>query len=480
MLRYQVLLMCMCVLGLAGWTGAVSVRVLATGDMHGYLQSESVEGQKLGGAAEMTAYWKRNEGYDPKQCLVLGCGDANSGSAISTLFKGDPIVMVMDLMGYDACALGEHEFDYGRAQMAAWKDLADFPYLAANLKTADGGACDVAAPFAIIEKQGVKFGIIGLISKDLRELTDNAEGLKVIPYADALREAALAARKAGAQVLIVVAHVPQHELVEVAKDTQELNIPLLLGGASHEVALNKVGGAWVVSSGQNWQSYARVTLEVTAATGKVEVQQAQVVWLKQAQPELDKAVAGGVSAWQQKMDAMMNTQVGASVAGLLRPHALYNFVDDSTLAGDPKATICLTNYGALQQDLPAGPCTIGHIFAAMPFTDSIYRVSLTGAQLVAYMHEGGNAKFGLAGLRVQNEQYTLTKTGQPLDPDATYGVLLNNYMYDNSPALQAADPLPTTVFADWRQPLYDWLAKHPTGAEKPLEKQVDVEPRMGL
>jgi len=475
MKRFRIFLLCSCFLAIAGGGWAVSIRVLATGDMHGALQSQPTGGQQLGGAAEMLAYWKHNEAEELKGCLVLGCGDANSGSPLANLFKGDPVVTVMDLMGYDACALGAHDFDFGREQLDAWGKLADFPFLAANLKKADGNTFELAVPYTIVEKQGVKIGIVGLMTKNLLKLTDRAAGLKVIPYTDALISAVPAARKAGAQVVIVVAHVPQTELLDLAREVPELQIPLMLGGESHDVAINKVGRTWVVSSGQNWQSYARVTLEVTGE--RAIVQNAQVVWLQQTQPEADKGVAGAIAAWQQKMQAMMATPVGTASAVLPKgSDGLYNFVDDCMLEGDAKAQIAFTNYGSLRTDLPAGQVTVGDIYKVLPFNDSIYRVTISGAQLVGYFHEIGG-KVGMAGLRMQDGQYQLTKTGQPLDPDATYQVLVNNFMYEQSPLLQAADALPTSAFADWRQPLLEWFAKHPSSTEKPFT--ADTQPRMG-
>ncbi len=427
----------------------------------------------------MLAYWKQHEDYDAQRCLVLCSGDAMSGPALSTFFKGDAAVTVMDLMGYDACTLGVHEFDYGREHMAAWGNLANFPFLAANLQKADGSACNLAQPYTIVTKQGVKIGIIGLVNMHLDKLADKADGLKTIPYADALRAVVPQVRAAGAQVVIVLANVPQTELLELAKVVAALNIPLFLGGESRETAINKAGRSWVVSSGENWDAYARVMLEVTPEAGRVFVQDVHAVWLQGEKLPADKAVVDAMTAWQQKMNAMMHTVLGTSAAALgMGSTGLYNFVDDCMLESDAKADIALTNYGGLRHDLPAGQITVGDIFTVMPFDDSLYRLTLSGGALTAYLHEYDGEKNGAAGLSQQGGQYVLTKTGQPLDTNASYRVTVNNYMYEQSPLLQAADPLPTTVYADWRQPLFDWLAKHPTSADKPLDKQVDTEVRL--
>jgi 2',3'-cyclic-nucleotide 2'-phosphodiesterase (5'-nucleotidase family) len=143
---------------------------------------------------------------------------------------------------------------------------------------------------------------------------------------------------------------------------------------------------------------------------------------------------------------------------------------------DSKAEIALTNYGSLRQDIPPGSITRATITGVMPFSDSLLRVNLTGNQLLEYLPKDGS--IGLAGLSLRAGQYVVAKTGQPVDHEATYRVLVNDYMYNTSPVLQAADPKPEQVYADWRQPVYDWLVLHPSSEERPVEELVDSQPRV--
>jgi 2',3'-cyclic-nucleotide 2'-phosphodiesterase (5'-nucleotidase family) len=144
------------------------------------------------------------------------------------------------------------------------------------------------------------------------------------------------------------------------------------------------------------------------------------------------------------------------------------------LAMDPTSDIALTNDGALRQDIPAGAITRGTIVGVMPFSDSIYRLSLSGQQLLDYLPR---EFIGMAGIRHVDGQYLLQTTGRPINPAARYRVLLSNFMYDISPALKAADPTPITVWTDWRQPVYDWFAKHPSSKDAPLERVLGMKPR---
>ncbi len=463
-----------CLLGLALAASAVPIQVLATGDMHGWLEPQPAGERWLGGAAEMLACWKRVEGYKPERFLVLSCGDTATGPVLSTVFRNDPVIEVMNLMGYDASVVGNHEFDYGLEALARWRKAATFPFLAANLTQADGTPTDLA-PFVINDEQGVKVAVIGLTVAELNAIA-NTGGLQAQAYLATLRKTVPEARKQGAQVIIVNAHTPLAELVALAKQTADLNIALFLGGHSHEFGQIKVGNAWVVNSGEWWKGYSRITLDYHAKTGTATVLRAAQVWLLQDTAPADPRIKAKIAAWNAKLNAEFTVPLGYLAAGLTRPHGVYNFITDCWLAQTPGADIAISNDGGFRQNIPAGAVTKGVIYGVMPFTNSLVRVKLTGAQLLAYLPK--DEYLGMAGLRRTGGQYRLAKTGQPIDPAATYQVLMNSYMYGVSAALAAADPAPVTIAADWRQPVFDWLLAHPTGREKPLDALVDTTPRV--
>jgi len=461
-------------LGIAFTGQAKPLYVLATGDMHGWLEPQQVDDQTLGGAAELLAYWKHAEGYTPKRFLLLSCGDTATGPVLDTMFQNDPMIAVMNLMGYDASALGNHEFDCGAAAMERWRKTAKFPFLSANLAKAEGTPYDLP-PYIINDEQGVKVGIIGLTTTALASIA-NTGGLTATPYAAALRKWVPEVRAKGAQTVIVVAHVPQTELVALAGQVVDLKIPLMIGGHSHELDQMKVGDTWVINTGEWWKSYSRINLDYNPRTGKIVVLAANQVWLQQDKAPADRAVKAEIGRWKARLDKEYNTPIGYTAAGLKRPDGIYNFITDCWLAQDPDADFALCNNGGLRQDIAPGPITRATIFGVMPFNNALVRVKLTGAQLLAYLPQDGGF-IGMAGLQYRGGQYLL-KTGKPLDPAATYRILMNDYMYNSDAALKAADPTPFFVSPDWREPVNNWLVAHPTSMDKPLDGLVDLQPRV--
>jgi len=460
-------------LALAGW--AKPVRMLVTGDMHGWLEAQRVGDQQLGGAAEMLSYWRRVEHFTPERFFLLSAGDTSTGPALDTVFRNEPVIETMNLMNYDACVLGNHEFDFGLDALKQWRKEAHFPFLAANLFAPDGKPSDVP-PFYLKEKSGVKVAVIGLTVENLAAIA-NTHGFTAHAYAETLRQWVPRVKAQGAQVVIVLAHVPLADLIVLAKSVADLHIPLMLGGHSHELGELKVGDTWIVNSGEWWRAYSRIDLDYDPPSGKTVVLAARQVWLQQRAPMADAVVKKEIADWNGRLQSEFALPIGYTATGLTRPSGVYNFITDCWFTADPHADLVLSNNNGFRQDIPAGTITKATIHGVMPFENGLLRVKLTGEQLLAYLPQNGDF-IGMSGLRRKAGQYVLLKTGQPLIPTAHYAVLMNSYMYAMSPLLTAADPTPTQVFGDWRQPVLAWLAEYQTSRKVPLEIFADQKARV--
>lgn len=461
-------------LSAAAW--AMPVRILTTGDTHGWILAQPSEERVLGGTAEMLSYWRKYERYVPSKFLVISAGDNATGPAITTAFKGDPAIAVMNLMGYDVSVVGNHEFDFMVDKLMDWTKAAKFPFVAANITTKDGKPAPFALPYVFNTEQGVKIAVIGLTTIELQKSTNNAKEYIVSDYATALRPAVKAVREQGAQMVVVASHVPQEELVKLAKEVPDLKIPVMIGGHSHELAQRMEGETWVINSGLWWDSYTRIDLDYNPATGKSLVLSSKQVWLSQVKPTADKAVAREVASWQKKMDTEYGQVMGYTATGLKRIPQLYNFVADAYAAFDPTADFAILNYGSLRQDIPAGEVTKGAIFSLMPFTNTLLKVKLNGQQLLQFL--AGTGDLGVSGLQREGKGWLITKTNASIDTAATYAIIMPNFLYDTTPILTEADPSAQMLSDDWRTPVYQWLEKHPTTKDKPLEGLIDGKGRM--
>jgi len=453
----------------AGSAMAVPVQILATGDMHSVLKGRMMDGYLLGGPAAMFGYWKAREGYAPNKFLVLSTGDNVSGQAGFTMLEGEPDIEVMNAMGFQASAINTHEFDFGRGQLLRMAAAAKFPLLAANLHGPDGQVAEVAKPYVLIDTQGVKVGVVGLIT---RAATQPNLGLYTIgEYDPALRAAVAEARAKGAQVIVVIASLSDAELAALARATADLHLPLMFAGGTHEYTQQFVpeSGTWVMSNGAYWAGYGRIDLDVDLADGSARVEAIKQVRLQQRTPALDPALQEIVARWQQKLGPDYNKPLGTAAGSLLRVTSATAFTLHCWLVANPAATFAMINTNGIRQDLPAGPITRADIINALPFDDKLYRIKMTGKQLLEFKGMK-NDTVSVNDLATVDGKVMNLQSNLPLDPATTYAVILCDYLYNTSDYLRACDPAPVTVSPDWRLPLYQWLADHPTTAQKPLEK----------
>ncbi len=465
-------------------SGPVTITILNTSDEHGWLQPATPYGsdETRGGAANLYARWLQDEGYDPDSMLLLSGGDNWTGPAISTWFEGEPVVELFNTMGYDATAIGNHEFDFGREVLNERIAASEYPYLAANIRDAATGAlADFVLPYVIEEVNGIQVGIVGLATADSATTTNPiyTGDLVFADYGDTLAEVVPQMRAEGAQVIVGLTHICPDELASLAFEAAGL-VDALLGGHCHALIAAESNGIPVIGSGANWQSYARLDLVYDPAAGRVVDSEAKLVsvsYTGDANPVTpDPAIAAIVDGWQARVDDALDQPIGYTADGLAqRSPAMVNLLTDAWLWAYPMADAAVTNYGGFRQAIDAGPITLADVVAVLPFDNYLYAAEITGAELAANLACCSGATGGIAYARRGGQVAITFLDGRPFDPAATYTVLVSDFMYFGGDGYLFAqqDPDAYATGIHWRQPLIDWLLQHPTTAGDPLEPLLD-------
>lgn len=448
------------------------ITVLYTNDEHGWMAATD----DSGGAAGMLGLWRDEEGYtEDGPFLVLSGGDTWTGPAISSWFDGESMVEVMNAMGYDAAAIGNHEFDFGVDGLRARIDQAAFPFLSANIHDAvTGEPADFALPYVIQEVGGVRVGIIGLSSLETPETTmpTHVSGLEFVPYKAALEVAVSQVRADGAEVILVVSHLCSYEMLALAPVAADLDIAMIGGGHCHESFNQTVDGVVLVEARSNLKAYARVDLFFDTGSGTVTDTESKIVKNVDGTPDAD--LAGVVAKWQAEIDDALLHVIGYTDREIgRRTAAMFNLVTDAWLAAYP-ADIAMTNTGGFRQSLPAGEITLADVVGVLPFDNTLVDVEMTGAQVVASYEHGRPA---IAGMTARGG-YKLSD-GTPIDRDATYHVLVNDFMYAGGDGFRFNEYDPDAYFTgiDWRQPVIDWIIEQKSSAESPLDAVLDSKVR---
>lgn len=468
----------------------IPITILHTSDEHGWLHPFTPSGsvESRGGAANIYGWWVTYEDYDPDTMLLLSGGDSWTGQAVSTLLYGRPTVDVFNGVGYDAVTIGNHEFDFGRDVLLERIAESDYPYLSANIRYAETGALvEFAQPYVIQQVNGVQVGIIGLTTTATAGIVHpkHISDLVFTDYASAMDEFVPQMRAEGAEVVLLLAHVCPSDLYTLARRIQgtPAQVDAMFAGHCHQLSAREVAGIPILSSGEHWSAYTRLTLLYDPASGEIvstDYATVDVFYnINNDNPVVpDADVQQRVDYWQAETGSVLSSEIGYTEHGLpQRSPAMVNWILDSWLWAFPGVDIAMSNWGGFRQDLPAGSITANDIINILPFDNTLVIVEITGQQLAENLRCCGGAVAGMTYSRAGTAM-RLTD-GSALDESATYRVIVNDYMYNGGDGylFDTQDPDGYDTGVNWRQPIIDYTLVFRTTPENPLDDYFDFDSR---
>ena len=444
--------------------------IFYTNDEHGWMEATKWNG----GAAGLMGLWKEKDGYtEDGPYLILSGGDLWTGPAISTWTQGKAMTAVMYAMGYDAAAIGNHEFDWKIEGVKKNIAQADFPLLSANIKQKETGEqADFATPYIIKQVNSIKVGIIGLTTTDTPNSTfsENVKDYNFVPYADALKEYVPQMKKDGAELLIIAGHLSKSAMEELVPVAVELGISVIGGGHSHELANEIKDGVAIIEAGGRMSHYGKIEILFDTAADTVIKLNQEICKNEGSTP--DPYIESIISHWRSKVDSTLSEVIGYVNQDISqRSDAMSNMVTDSWLTTFSSADISLTNSGGIRQSIPAGDITLGDIVGVLPFENTIVELDLTGTQLIDCIEY-----YLVAGITSKTDHQLID--GTTIHPDSTYHVLTIDYLYARKDTpFQKYDPDPDYTMTNYRQPIIDWIKSLNTTAENSLDQYLDHKSR---
>ncbi len=449
--------------------GPVTLTVLYTNDEHGWISPS----EEADGAAKLTGVWRDVEGYDEETFLVLSGGDNWTGPAISTWFAGASTVEVMNAMGYDGAAIGNHEFDFGVDALRERIAEAAFPYLSSNIRFAgDTKVPDFATPYVVQEVAGVRVGIVGLTTQSTPRSTfpTNVIDYAFISYAEALREWVPRAWDDGADLVLVIGHICQSEMESLVPVAVQLRVTMIGGGHCNQLVADVRDGVALIMGGWQMAHYAKLAIEFD--TGDGTVRDLIPSYSANVGGAADPAVAAVVDKWEDATAAELGTTLGFASATIDRNSwAMYNLITDSWRHAYPPADIVMTNSGGIRQSIPAGDITRETIVGVLPFVNNLIEVELTGSQVIGCL---GNLVVG--GMSTIGGYFHDDST--PVQTDSVYRVLTTDYLYARDDhCFQHLDDSPFYTGLTYAQPTMDYIEFLQTSPERPLNDLLDTWPR---
>jgi 5'-nucleotidase/UDP-sugar diphosphatase len=439
--------------------------------------------------------------------LLLDGGDVNTGVPESDLQDAVPDFKGMNLLGYDAMAVGNHEFDKSPFVLKMQRELATFPMLSANIYR---NGERVFEPYKIFSLGGIKVGVMGLTTEDTRKMVHpyNIQGME---FRSVIAEAArtVPELRSKADIVIATTHMGHYEDgnhgtqatgdVEMARAVK--GIDLVVGGHTQNPACMKAenvldrayvpgtdckpdrqNGTWIVQA-HEWGKYVgRADFEfrngeftlvryalipvnlkksVKAADGKTG--------LVTYTPEIaeDKAMLALLKPFQEFGQQKLLVEVGSTDAKLegdrslvrTQPTALGVMIGQAMM-DKTKADFAIVNAGGVRDSLPAGKLNYKDILTVHPFGNTITFVDLSGAEVLNYLNAAAKMSSGSGAFaQFAGVQLTITSgsvkdvriRGAMLNPAASYRLAINNFVAaggDGYPKLTTHPSYVDTGFVD--------------------------------
>ena len=386
--------------------------------------------------------------------LYAPAGDSFSPSLMSGFDRGAHIVELLNLAPPDLFVPGNHEFDFGPKVFAERRSEARFPFLAANLRGPEGERLPGIEDARLVDLGGIRVGLVGIALQATPEKSQSGN-LRFGPEIETLAREADTLRRAGAQMIVGVAHTarPTDDAIVRAR-----LVDILLSGHDHDLLVHDDGQTVLVESSHDAHYVTAIDVFVTpkdpSKAGGVRWRAAFRIYDTAEvtpDPETSAVVRRLGGELSRELDVVIGTTDGAldSRIGMVRAReaSFGDLVADAVRAGTG-AEIGLMNGGGIRGDrlYPAGTAlTRRDILSELPFGNTTVLVAIDGATLGAALENGYRDLGRPSGrfLQISGIEVTLYPTAPPgrrvasatvggaaLDPARTYRVAANNFMLD--------------------------------------------------
>ncbi|EAA1753146.1 bifunctional UDP-sugar hydrolase/5'-nucleotidase [Salmonella enterica subsp. enterica serovar Sundsvall] len=458
------------------------ITILHTNDHHGHFWRSEYGEYGLAAQKTLVDSIRKEVAQEGGSVLLLSGGDINTGVPESDLQDAEPDFRGMNLIGYDAMAVGNHEFDNPLTVLRQQEKWAKFPFLSANIYQKSTGE-RLFKPWAIFTRQDIKIAVIGLTTDDTAKI-GNPEYFTDIEFRKPAEEANVVIQELNMNekpdVIIATTHMGHYDNgdhgsnapgdVEMARSLPAGSLAMIVGGHSQDpvcmasenkkqvnyvpgtpCAPDKQNGIWIVQA-HEWSKYVgRADFEFRNGEMKMVNYQLIPVNLKKKvtwdngkservlyTPEIaeNPQMLSLLTPFQNKGKAQLEVKIG-SVNGLLEgDRSKVRFVQTNMGRVILAAQIARTGAdfgvmsgGGIRDSIEAGDITYKSVLKVQPFGNIVVYADMSGKEVVDYLtavaqmkpDSGAYPQFANVSFVAKEGKLTDLKIkGEPVDPAKTY------------------------------------------------------------
>ncbi|MDR0661553.1 MAG: bifunctional metallophosphatase/5'-nucleotidase [Prevotellaceae bacterium] len=390
----------------------VEIVILSTNDMHA----------KIDNFGKVAAYISEQRRLHPN-VIVLSGGDMFSGNPVVDQHedKGFPIIDIMNKIGYQYTAIGNHEFDYNREFMKKRIEQSSYPWLCANIHISPEARIPQPKPYVIITVDGVKVAILGLIeiSKTSRIPATHPDKVKGITFTDPIEEAlSYRSLRDSCDLFIGLTHIGTYADVKLAEEMPELDV--IIGGHSHtRIDTAMVINGVLITQTESWLKYIGKTT-IVVENGKVISKENELIDVNTLTAE-DIDISNLIKHYYETSG--LNKVIAKNLSTIESKDALGSLMTDA-ITDLPGIEIAFQNGGGVRiHKLDEGDITIAKVYELDPFGNEVIIYQMTPAEIRELIFNAGCGK--RADLLVSGITYIFPKDGKASD------VILKTYDGEN-------------------------------------------------
>ncbi|WP_202302016.1 bifunctional UDP-sugar hydrolase/5'-nucleotidase UshA [Dryocola clanedunensis] len=483
------------------------ITILHTNDHHGHFWRNEYGEYGLAAQKTLVDSVRKEVAEEGGSVLLLSGGDINTGVPESDLQDAEPDFRGMNLIGYDAMAVGNHEFDNPLSVLRQQEKWAKFPFLSANIYQKSTGE-RLFKPWAIFQPQGLKIAVIGLTTDDTAKI-GNPEFFTDIEFRKPADEAKLVIQDLQANekpdVIIATTHMGHYDNgnhgsnapgdVEMARSLPAGALTMIVGGHSQNpvcmasenkkdadyvpgtpCAPDKQNGTWIVQA-HEWGKYVgRADFEFRNGEMKLVRYQLIPINLKKKitydngeservlyTPQIseNQRMLSLLTPFQRKGQSQLKVKVGSVNGHLEGDRSKVRFVQTNLahviLAAQiarTSADFAVMSGGGIRDSIEAGDITYKDVLKVQPFGNTVAYVDMSGKEVTDYLTEvakktpdsGAYPQFAsVSFVATANGLQDLKIKGEPVDPAKTYRMATLSFNATGGDGYPAIDKKPGYV-----------------------------------
>lgn len=478
-----------------GWASAwekdktYDITILHTNDHHGHFwQNEQGE---YGLAAQKTVVDEIRKQVAAKggSLLLLSGGDINTGVPESDLQDAEPDFRGMNLVGYDAMAIGNHEFDNPLSVLRQQEKWAKFPLLSANIYQ-KGTQQRLFKPYALFDKQGIKIAVLGLTTDDTPKVSspENVADIEFrVPAVEAKHVVEQLRKTEKPDIIIAATHMGHYDDgkhgsnapgdVEMARSLPAGYLDMIVGGHSQNPVCmasenhrqvdyvpgspcvpDRQNGTWIVQA-HEWGKYVG-RADFTFRNGELTLVNYQLIPIN-LKKKIEKAdgtrehvfytqeiaqdptMLKLLTPFEERGKAQLGVRIGSVNGKLEGDRSKVRFEQTNMarllLASQIErsgADFAVMSGGGVRDSIGAGDITYKDVLKVQPFGNTLVYVDMKGSEVEKYLavvankqpDSGAYAQFANVSLVADGQGVSNVKIqGEPLDPNKTYRMATLNF-----------------------------------------------------